>query len=313
MFNNLKTCLNYYPFLHYRIALCNLELELADRKVKAHDSFNETVDRLIGYTGDNETQKRIILKNHSVGGITNTRLIDAIYHFKQTILLLKDNIYYKKEVNDIYNFYTQDTEHNLPTDLKSHNQLITSSYLNLIFTNILNQNWSEVLFHCKEFERSEYYNKDISYVIDNYKIEAYLGLNQPDQVLEMLKKNMSNNNFGYPSLDFKGIFYNKSNDILYAEINYKVALYLNIIKMNFINNNILEVEKGITTILTLLNINLNITNNNIIHNDLPPYIINLLIYYYMYKENYELAINIIKKRKLPALIAQTVFIQKPSK
>jgi ankyrin repeat protein len=313
MLRKLEKSLNYYPFLHYRLALCNLEIEIADRRANGQNSHNEMIDRLMGYNQQGETERRIILKNHYINNNCSARLTEAIYHFKQTILLLKDNIYYKKETNDVYNFYTQQTEQCYPTEMKSSNQIITSSYLNLIFTNILGQNWSEVLFHCDEFEHTEYYNKEISYAIDNYKIEAYLGLNQPNQVFEILKRNMTNNNFGYPSLDFKGIFYNKVNDILYAEINYKVALYLNIIKMNFINNNILEVEKGITTILSLLNINLNITNNIITHNDLQPYILNLLVYYYMFKENYEQAINVIKKRKIPLLIAQTFFISKPSK
>jgi hypothetical protein len=179
---------------------------------------------------------------------------------------------------------------------------MTNSYLNLIFTSVLIEDWNEALFYADELERSIYYQKDIAYLIDNYKMQAYLSLNQHNQILELLKKNMHS----VYSLEFKGSFFSKINKLVYNEITYKLALYINIIKMNFITNNMPEVEKGILSVLNLLNINLTLNNGVITHNDLPPFIFNLLIYYYIIKENYEVALNIIKRRKIPLYFVQNI-------
>jgi len=55
------------------------------------------------------------------------------------------------------------------------------------------------------------------------------------------------------------------------EINFKIALYSNVIKLNFLNDNILEVEKGIVKILGLYNMNFNLNQNmnNYLQNHSP--------------------------------------------
>jgi hypothetical protein len=109
---------------------------------------------------------------------------------------------------------------------------------------------------------------------------------------------MSNGNYTYNCLDLKGNFFSKVFGNVCSEINFKIALYTNVIKLNFLNNNILEVEKGIVKIIGLYNMNINL-NQNLETILLPSYLINILIYYYLIKENFETAIYLIKKRKLP--------------
>jgi ankyrin repeat protein len=304
---------NHSAFLNFRIGVCNLELELQNLKNKKNNtySFNELIDRLIGFSSftnaatgvESPEQKRILLKYNTVTTTQVDRLNEAIYYFKNSILLLKDYLSCKKEYTDMYNFYTGGTTTTenvrFPTESKSHQSLIVTAYLNLLFAHILREDWSECIALANEFENSEYYTREISYVIDNYRMEAYLALNQPQQVMEILKKNMLNNTFSYTSLEFKGSFYNRLNGMMYADITYKLALYINIIKMNFMNNNIVEVERGITSIITLLNINVN-------HADLPPYILNLMVYYYLLKENYDMALSILKKRKISPLFPNPI-------
>jgi ankyrin repeat protein len=305
---SLDTYITHSAFLKFRIGVCNLELELQNLKNKKSNAYNELIDRLIGYstvtnaaTGvEIPEQKRILLKHNIVSNISLDRLNEAISYLKSSMMLLKDYPPCKKEYSDIYNFYTgSDSKVTFPTESKSYQGLIVTVYLNLIFALILKENWTECLTLANEFEISEYYNREISYIIDNYKMEAYLALNQPQQVLDILKKNMQNNNFNYSNLEFKGSFFNRLNSTVYPEINYKLALYINIVKMNFINNNIVEVERGITSIITLLNVSVN-------HADLPPYILNLMVYYYLLKENYDMALSILKKRKISPLFPNAI-------
>jgi hypothetical protein len=168
---------------------------------------------------------------------------------------------------------------------------------------ILLHEWTSVIHYSNEFEVGPYFNRELEYTIDNYKIEAYLALNQHKMIIDILKKNMLNNNFSYLSVDFKGAFYNQGTKTVSPEINYKIALYINIIKMNFITNNLVEVEKGLLSILNLLNVAFN--PNGIVHSDLPSYVLNLVIYYFLYKENYSGVINLIKHRRLPANFLST--------
>ena len=200
------------------------------------------------------------------------------------------------------NFIHLIIKYNLKFYNKSYNNILISSYLNVIFCFSLKNKWNDMLFFINDLENSNLPIKDISYTIDNYKMEAYLGLNQSLKVIELLKKNMLNGNYTYNCLDNKGKFLSKVTGNIYDEINFKIALYSNVIKLNFLNDNILEVEKGIVKIFGLYNMNFNLNqnmNNQIENINLPSYLINILIYYYLIKENYETAIYLIRKRKLP--------------
>jgi hypothetical protein len=182
---------------------------------------------------------------------------------------------------------------------KSLKSILISSYLNLLFCLCLKKRWTEMLFYIRDLESiSLPLLKEQNYTLDNYKIEAHMGLNQSYKVIELLKKNMANGNYTYSCLDSQANFFSKVMGDVSTEINLKIALYSNVIKLNFLNNNLLEVEKGIVKIIGLLNMNLNL-NQNIENISLPSYLINLLIYYYLIKENFDTAIYLIKKRKLP--------------
>jgi hypothetical protein len=305
------------------LSLSNLPLSPINNKYTDADTGNNTNSR-------NESQtfnfgsvpdinvKRFILRNNSkqegpFGKISSKYLTEAVKYFKETILILKDNVYLKKEIDEVLKIYSDATNtsygNNLehPSEIKSHQQIMTSSYLNLIFALILSEEWNEVLFFCEEFEKSPNFSRESEYIVDNYKMEAYLTLNQHKNILDILKKNMQNNAFSYSSLESRGSFYNKVNKLLYPELNYKIALYINIIKMNFITNNLPEAEKGILSILNLMNVNFSMNNGVLTHGDLPPFILNLIVYYLIVKENFEAAIAVLKRRRVPPFLAQNIF------
>jgi hypothetical protein len=322
----VKEMLSFSPFLHYRLGMCNLEMAMGLTKQESINYNNDLVNKFLGY---NESQykymdsaennnksdlKKIILRSSTVHGgpysiLLNKYLHDAILHFKHCVCLIKNNQNFNKEIEDVYKFYSSyDTDNsnkslNILYENKGFSTIITPCYLNLIFSLILLHEWSSVIHFSNEFEVSPYFTRELDYTIDNYKIEAYLALNQHNMIINILKKNMFNNNFSYLSVDFKGSFYNQGTKIVSPEINYKIALYINIIKMNFITNNLLEVEKGLLSILNLLNVTFN--SNGIVHSDLPSYVLNLIIYYFLFKENYSSVINLIKHRRLPANFLST--------
>ena len=92
-------------------------------------------------------------------------------------------------------------------------------------------------------------------------------------------------------MDIKGSFFSNSNHQIYNEITYRMALYINLIKINIMNNNFQEAKKYIISVLNLLN------NPN--EKELPPYVINIIIFYFLSMGKNEEAVQIIKFRKIP--------------
>jgi hypothetical protein len=249
--------------------------------------------------------RRIILQNSSPTlNLTHTKLTEAIFALKQVLILSKKNINcnsnlnLKNELSEIYNIYYDkkasymDSDYNdepfekAQPQIKSMPSLIISNYLSLIFCLSLGECWTEVLFYSNEYEKSDYYkkDKDVIYKIDNYKIEALIQLRKIDQALELIKNNMFlvNNNDSA-----KCQFYNKLNCSVYNEVTYKIALNVNMTKIHFANNNLVEAERCINNII----VSLNNQNNS---KDLPAYLINLLIYLNIIKGNVRNALNLIK-------------------
>jgi hypothetical protein len=70
-------------------------------------------------------------------------------------------------------------------------------------------------------------------------------------------------------------------------------------------NKLIEVEKGLIKILQLTNFN---QNDCLIE---YPFIINLLVYFLLKKENYSCALKLIKTRKLTENIFSIGFQQQP--
>ena len=75
--------------------------------------------------------------------------------------------------------------------IKSIHSVLISNYMNLLFCLTLVENWTEVIFYCNEYEKSEFFRKDkeIIYRIDNYKIEALINLREFEKAKEVIKNN----------------------------------------------------------------------------------------------------------------------------
>ena len=66
-----------------------------------------------------------------------------------------------------------------------------------------------------------------------------------------------------------------------------MAFYINIVKF-YLNQGKFELaEKSLSNIISMIK-----------YNEYPPYVLNIFIYYYITKERYDIALKIVKNRKL---------------
>lgn len=141
--------------------------------------------------------------------------------------------------------------------------------MNLIFCLIRNENYAESIEIIEEFRENNTSLNKYKFILDNYSIEAYLKLGEFDKAYNILSKE----NFSYENIDAKGTFFSNSNHQVYNEVTYRLALYINLIKINILNNNVQNAEKYINSILSFLNYPT--------EKELPPYVINIIIFYFL--------------------------------
>ena len=99
------------PFLFYRLGLCCLEIELQNNKNSFNeDNLNDLVNETL-FSSENENvnfKKRFILINKNPSKISdydnnNEKLNEAIFAFKQALLIIKGKTLYNKEIYNIFN------------------------------------------------------------------------------------------------------------------------------------------------------------------------------------------------------------------
>ena len=320
---NLESMKNN-PYLFYRLALSYIEKEFLKHKINfKRNNENDIVSKTIFNDNNDEPafKKRFLLVNQSPSpsiinpptdgedddensnnSIDNLDFSEAIRALKECILIIKGyNSYHAQiyetlkplinnELIDLKPLFNNDEnqEKNFADDSNfQYNDIYELAYLNLIFCLIRNENYAESIEIIEEFrEKNPNLNK-YRFVLDNYSIEAYLKLGEFDKALNILSKE----NFSYENIDAKGAFFSNSNNQVYNEVTYRLALYINLIKINILNNNAQDAEKYINSILSLLNYPT--------EKELPPYVINIIIFYFLSIGKNEQAVQIIKYRRIP--------------
>ena len=302
---NLESMKNN-PYLFYRLALSYIEKEFLKHKINfKRNNENDIVSKTIFNDNNDEPafKKRFLLVNQSPSpsiinpptdgedddensnnSIDNLDFSEAIRALKECILIINGyNSYHAQiyetlkplinnELIDLKPLFNNDEnqEKNFADDSNfQYNDIYELAYLNLIFCLIRNENYAESIEIIEEFrEKNPNLNK-YRFVLDNYSIEAYLKLGEFDKALNILSKE----NFSYENIDAKGAFFSNSNNQVYNEVTYRLALYINLIKINILNNNAQDAEKYINSILSLLNYPT--------EKELPPYVINIIIFYFL--------------------------------
>ena len=149
---------------------------------------------------------------------------------------------------------------------KQYNNIYPSVYLNLIFCLLRNEDYNEAISTAKEFElytKENSLTKNYQFIIDNYIIEAYLRTHSVLKALEVLEKN------NFTMGEIKGTFYTENNKLIYSEVAFKLALYVNLVKVNLMREKNEEAKKIIGVILSFFKES----------KDVPSFVINVIIYY----------------------------------
>ena len=312
------------PYLFYRLGVCYIEQEFEkNEKNFKKNNENDIVCETINSENCDEPsfKKKFLLVNQSPSPSISTEnkkneneennnsidildLNDAIRELKECILLIKGYNSYNKqiydtlkpliknEVIDLQPLFNKDNdeeekEKEKEDNNKQYSDIYDSAYLNLIFCLIRAEYYNEAIEFIEEFKESNNSSEKYKFVLENYLIEAYLKLGKFQSALNILSKD----NYSYENMDIKGSFFSNSNHQIYNEIAYRMALYINLIKINIMNNNFQEAKKYIISVLNLLN------NPN--EKELPPYVINIIIFYFLSMGKNEEAVQIIKFRKIP--------------
>ena len=320
------------PYLFYRLALCYIEKEFQkNKKSFKENNENDIVCKTIYNEACDEPafKKRFLLVNQSLtpslseqkeeniskepeenNDLLSVKSLDfneAIRALKECILIIKgynsfnEQIYntlkplIKTEVIDLKPLFNnneaeetdkENTINNNSTN-NQYKEIYDYAYLNLIFCLIRNEYYAEAIESIDEFRETTTSINKYKFILDNYAIEAYLKLGEFEKALNILSKN----NFSYENPDEKGTFFSNSNHQVYDEITYRLALYINLIKINILNNNFKEAEKFVVSVLNLLNYPT--------EKELPPYVINIIVFYFLSIGKNEEAVQIIKFRRIP--------------
>ena len=320
------------PYLFYRLALCYIEEEFKKNKNDfKKNNENDIICKTINDNNIDEVsfKKRFLLVNQTLSpsiisennlqsnekkdnfnnkeienesnSVNALNFSEAIRALKECILIIKGyksfneqifntlNPIIKNEVinlEPLFNNEVEENEKNISEE--SNNQykdIYDSAYLNLIFCLIRNESYAEAIEVIEEFRENA--NNKYKFILDNYAIEAYLKLGEFEKALNILSKE----NFSFDNPDEKGAFFSNSNHQVYDEISFRLALYINLIKINILNNNLKEAEKYVISVLSLLNYPT--------EKELPPYVINIIVFYFLSIGKNEEAVQTIKFRRIP--------------
>ena len=311
------------PYLFYRLALCYIEQEFQkNEKNFKKNNENDIVNKTIFDETSEEAsfRKRFILVNQSLSpSITNTdenkenqdetesisrlNFVEAIRYLKECILIIKgynsfnEQIYttlkplMNNEVINLKGLFINEAEEKEKNYAEQNNiqykDIYDSAFLNLIFCLIRNESCAEAIEFIEEFRENNSSSNKYKFILDNYAIEAYLKLGEYEKALNILSKD----NFSCENPEEKGAFFSNSNNQVYDEITFRLALYINLIKINILNSNFKEAEKYVISVLSLLNYPT--------EKELPPYVINIIVFYFLSIGKNEEAVQIIKFRRIP--------------
>ena len=243
-------------FIYYRLALSMLELNLEKKKLNNIYKCYKNNKFYLYYNSPKESNSNILPN-------------EIIINFKKVLLLIKNN---------------------------KNDKIYLSTYLNIIFCNIINQNYVEAIYFLNniKFNKNNVFIKNLK---NFYSLQCYIYLNKLD-----LAQKISENIVLDSNLDLQeNYFYQKINLYDKIETNFRIAFYINLIKMNIKLNKKDEIEKILIYLLEQINLNISINQNNDNINtneEIPIYLINIFVYYYLYKNKVDLAINLLKYKNI---------------
>ena len=222
--------------------------------------------------------KNIFIKNELYKNKNTANYIEkAIKHFKKVILISKNNTY-NDSMKSLFNFYSvyideksEKTSEHFYKKKKIPHELLINTYLNLLLCLSINKNWIEMIMIIKDYNNKKIItNKIVLLKILLYKLEAYINLKNKQKIKEIINKLNK-----YKKIELS--VFNKANNDIINEVNIKLYLHYTLANIYMKEKNYYEIERNIKNIITLFK-----DDNNI-----PYYIIDLLINVYLFKLNNE--------------------------
>jgi hypothetical protein len=202
--------------------------------------------------------------------------IDIVDNFKKTFILIKNN----------------------PND-----PIYFSTLINLVFCLIIKENYTEAIFYLKMNKSKDISNKNI---INNYLIQCYIYLNKISLAEKVAKELVFHDKYAAGN-NQEIQFYERLNSRLVTIKGFKLSYLVNLIKLCFLNKNYKDLQKYLLAILDSIKFNISLDEEGKIdtNEEMPTYIINVFVYYYLLIDRKDLALDILKKRKIKEIIIST--------
>ena len=271
--NNTKFFTNN-KYIYYRLALSQLEVTLSKNK-----NINEIYNK---YFDMRDIKNCFILNNINASSSFNLEIDE-----KDDSSLIKQDLI----SNDIIDNFKKVL---LLIGNKYDDKIYLNTLFNLIFCLLINENYSEAIFYLRNIKAET--TKIQKYIINSYLLQCYIftgNLKSAQKISEILisEKDLDN---------FNDKFYQKISNKIIPFANFKVSVYINMIKMCILNGKKEEIDGYLIHLLGYCNLDISYNNQGGINSveEIPPFIINVFVYYYLNINRRDLAINILKTKKI---------------
>jgi len=226
----------------------------------------------------------------------NTNLLYNSY-IKKKFILKTPKKSYLKEKNEIIEYFKKAfiLVRNNPND-----PIYFSTLINLAFCLIIKENYSEAVFYLKLNKSKETNNLNI---IRNYLIQCYIYLNKIDLAKKKSEEIiLDDKSFKMKNTEIK--FYERLNSTLISVKGLKLSMLINLIKLCAMNKKIKEMQQYLLLIMDSINFNISVDEKGkiITNEEMPSYIINVFVYYYLLINRKDLALDILKNRKIKEIL-----------
>ena len=218
-------------------------------------------------------------------------------YIKKKFILRTPTKTYLNEKNDIIEYFKKTFRliRNDPND-----SIYFPTLINLVFSLIIKENYIEAVFYLKLNKSKEKNNLNI---INCYLIQCYIYLNRIDLAEKKSKEIiLDDKSFKVNNREIK--FYERLNSKLVSVKGLKLGMLINLIKLCAMKKNIKEMQQYLILILDSINFNISVDEKGkiITNEEMPAYIINVFVYYYLIINRKDLALNILKKRKIDEIL-----------
>jgi hypothetical protein len=200
--------------------------------------------------------------------------LDIIEYFKKTFILIKND----------------------PKD-----PLYFPTLINLVFCLIIKENYMEAIFYLKMNKLTDINQINIT---RSYLFQCYIYINKINSAKKISEEMIMDSRWlkGGSKSDLK--FYEKLNSRLVETKGMKISVLVNMIKLCIETKKINELQKYLMSILDSISLDISFCEQGKINvnEEIPTYIINVFVYYYLVINRKDLALDILKKRKIKEII-----------